>query len=59
RLQKEIIRIESALKGIEKKLSNQKFLDNAAPDVVEKEKSKKHDWEINLTKLKEIYNNLI
>jgi valyl-tRNA synthetase len=46
RLQKELIRIESALKGIEKKLSNQKFLDNAAPDVVEKEKSKKHDWEI-------------
>lgn len=59
RLQKEIIRIESALKGIEKKLSNQKFLDNAAPDVVEKEKSKKLDWEINLAKLKEIYNNLI
>jgi valyl-tRNA synthetase len=58
RLQKEIIRIESALKGIEKKLSNQKFLDNAAPDVVEKEKSKKLDWEINLAKLKEIYNNL-
>ncbi len=58
RLEKEITRLESALTGINKKLSNDKFINNAAPEVVEKERSKKHDWEINLAKLKDIYNNL-
>jgi valyl-tRNA synthetase len=58
RLQKEITRLESALSGIEKKLSNEKFINNAAPEVVEKERIKKHDWETNLAKLKEIYESL-
>jgi len=58
RLQKEIVRLENALSGIEKKLSNEKFVNNAAPEVVEKERTKKHDWEINLSKLKEILESL-
>jgi valyl-tRNA synthetase len=58
RLQKEITRFEDALVGINKKLSNEKFVQNAAPDVVEKERTKKQDWEMNLEKLKEILNNL-
>jgi len=54
RLQKEIARLEKSLEGIEKKLSNEKFVKNAAPEVVEKERMKKIDCELNLKKLKEI-----
>lgn len=52
RLQKEITRLEGSLAGINKKLSNEKFVNNAAPEVVEKERTKKKDWESNLKKLK-------
>lgn len=58
RLQKEITRLEGSLVGIEKKLSNEKFVANAAPEVVEKERAKKRDWQENLNKLKEILDNL-
>lgn len=58
RLQKEITRLEGSLAGIEKKLSNEKFIANAASDVVEKERAKQRDWLENLNKLKEILNNL-
>jgi valyl-tRNA synthetase len=58
RLKKEIERMETSLAGINKKLSNEKFVQNAAPEVVEKERSKKLDWELNLNKLKEILINL-
>jgi len=58
RLQKEITRLEGSLAGIEKKLSNEKFIANAAYDVVEKERAKQRDWLENLNKLKEILNNL-
>jgi valyl-tRNA synthetase len=44
--------------GIDKKLSNEKFINNASPEVVEKERTKKKDWEANLNKLKEILSNL-
>ncbi len=54
RIQKEIQRIEGALNGVTKKLSNESFVKNAPADVVEKERQKKHDWELNLSKLKEI-----
>ena len=54
RLQKEIARLESALAGINKKLSNEKFIQNAASEVVERERTKKRNWETNLQKLKEI-----
>ncbi len=58
RLQKEITRLEDAVISINKKLSNEKFVNNAAPEVVEKERIKKKDWETNLAKLKEILSNL-
>jgi valyl-tRNA synthetase len=54
RLQKEILRLEGALSGINKKLSNEKFVANAAPDVVERERTKQADWISNLEKLNEI-----
>jgi valyl-tRNA synthetase len=57
-LQKEITRLEGSLSGIEKKLSNEKFVNNAPAEVVEKEKAKKRDWQENLGKLKEILSNL-
>ena len=59
RLQKEITRLEGALTGINKKLSNEKFIQNAAQDVVEREKMKKRDWETSLEKLKENLKSLI
>jgi len=54
RLQKEITRLEGSLIGIGKKLSNEKFVNNAPVEVVEKEKKKKEDWQNNLTKLKSL-----
>jgi valyl-tRNA synthetase len=58
RLQKEITRLEGSLAGIEKKLSNEKFVSGAPADVVEKERTKHRDWQENLGKLKEILDNL-
>ena len=43
RLRKEITRLEGALAGIYKKLSNEKFVKNAAPEVVDRERTKKQD----------------
>jgi valyl-tRNA synthetase len=54
RLNKEIKRLEGMLVGVNKKLSNEKFVKNAPGEVVEKEKAKKTDWENSLTKLKTI-----
>ena len=58
RLQKEITRLEGSLAGIEKKLSNEKFVNGAPAEVVEKERTKQRDWQENLRKLKEILENL-
>jgi valyl-tRNA synthetase len=58
RLQKEITRLEGSLAGIEKKLSNEKFINGAPAEVVEKERAKQRDWQENLRKLKEILENL-
>ena len=58
RIQKEIDRLEGSLKGIEKKLSNENFLKNAAKEVVEKEKQKQADWQNNLQLLKNNLSNL-
>ena len=55
RLQKEISRLEGVLGGIQKKLCNEKFVNNAAADVVEKERMKKKDVEANLLKVREIF----
>ena len=58
RLEKEIKRLEGSLIGIEKKLANKKFVNNAPKEVVEKEKTKQRDWTENLNKLREILSNL-
>jgi len=53
RIQKEIARLEGFLKGINGKLNNAGFVNNAPDDVVEKEKKKKADTEDSLGKLRE------
>ncbi|HSL89200.1 MAG TPA: class I tRNA ligase family protein, partial [Ignavibacteriaceae bacterium] len=58
KLQKEITRLEGSLTGIERKLSNEKFVANAAPEVVEKERVKQKEWVENINKLKEILESL-
>ncbi|MFH1196657.1 MAG: valine--tRNA ligase [bacterium] len=58
RIEKEIARLEGLLNGVTKKLSNANFVDKAPADVVEKEKIKKHDWEISIGKLKSILEDL-
>ncbi len=58
RLEKEIKRIENSLNGITKKLENEKFINNAPTEVVEKEKAKQRDWTNNLEKFKEMLSNL-
>ncbi|MCB2203769.1 valine--tRNA ligase [bacterium] len=44
RLEKEIGRISGLLKGIDSKLGNAKFLDNAPADVVERERDKQNNF---------------
>jgi len=58
RIQKEITRFENSLVGIGKKLSNEKFLQNAAPEIVERERTKQKEWQENIKKLKEILTDL-
>ena len=58
RLEKEIKRLEGSLAGIEKKLNNEKFVNNAPQEVVEKEKTKMKEWTSNINKLNELLSNL-
>ncbi len=58
RIEKEIQRLEGGLKGVNSKLTNEKFVANAPSDVVEKEKAKKSEWEEKITKLKEFLKEL-
>lgn len=58
RLEKEITRLEGALAGVNKKLSNKNFTDKAPKDVVDKETAKKKDWEESLEKFKAILTDL-
>ena len=51
KLEKEIQRLNGMLIGVEKKLSNEKFVNNAPADVVENEKRKKEDWKNSIEKL--------
>ncbi|MEX2363875.1 MAG: valine--tRNA ligase, partial [Balneolaceae bacterium] len=53
RIQKEIERLEGFLKGIEGKLSNTGFVNNAPANVVEMEEKKKSDTQESLAKLRE------
>jgi valyl-tRNA synthetase len=52
RQQKELDKLEKALSGIEKKLQNAKFLDNAPAEVVESEKQKQADYATTAGRLK-------
>ncbi len=52
RIEKEITRLEGALKGVDKKLANERFVNNAPAEIVEKERAKKKNWEDMLMKLK-------
>ena len=54
KLEKEIQRLNGMLIGVEKKLSNEKFVNNAPADVVENEKRKKEDWKNSIEKLESI-----
>src|SRR5690606_33978555 len=49
---KEIENLEKYLKGIDSKLSNQKFIENAPPELIAGEKDKKKDTEEKLEKLR-------
>jgi valyl-tRNA synthetase len=51
RMQKEITRLQGAIAGVEKKLGNASFVQNAKPEVVEVERQKLRDWSDALDKL--------
>jgi len=58
RIEKEINRLEGFLKSINGKLNNEKFVNNAPDEVVERERKKKSDTETNLSKLKKILSDM-
>jgi valyl-tRNA synthetase len=52
RLEKEIARLESAVEGIRKKLSNSQFVDRAPQEVVQKEREKMENFHSSIDKLR-------
>jgi len=58
RIGKELSRLKGAMIGVEKKLSNEKFVNNAPKEVVEKEKLKKADWKTKIEKLEQFLKDL-
>ncbi|MCS6906200.1 MAG: valine--tRNA ligase [Bacteroidia bacterium] len=58
KLQQEIEYTEGFLEIVNKKLNNSKFLENAKPEVVEREKQKQKDAQAKLAALKEILQGL-
>jgi valyl-tRNA synthetase len=50
KLEDEISKTRALLEGVERKLSNEKFLNGAKPEVIEKEKSKKKEFEEKIDK---------
>ncbi len=50
KLEEEISKARGQLEGVERKLSNEKFLNGAKPEVIEKEKSKKKEFEEKIEK---------
>jgi valyl-tRNA synthetase len=58
RIEDEIERLQGFLKSVNKKLANQQFIDNAPEEVVQRERDKKTDTEMNLKKLQEILKEL-
>jgi valyl-tRNA synthetase len=58
RIENEIRKTEGFLKSVEGKLSNQKFVENAPDDVVDRERQKKADALSDIEKLKQSLENL-
>ena len=58
RIEKEIIYLKGFLKSVDSKLSNERFVANAKPEIVDNERSKKADAEIKLQALSESLKNL-
>ncbi len=58
RLEKEIARLEGNIRGCENKLNNEKFVNNAAPEVVQNEREKLASMQESLKKNKENLANL-
>jgi len=58
RIENEIRKTEGFLKSVEGKLSNEKFVENAPDDVVERERQKKADALSDIEKLKQTLENL-
>ena len=52
-LLKDLAHLERFLTSVEKKLSNERFVQNAKPEVVETEKKKKADAEAKIKAIKE------
>jgi len=52
RIESEIERLESQINSIKKKLDNEKFVQNALPEIVENERKKFNDWTLAVEKLK-------
>ena len=52
-LQKDLDYLRGFLSSVEKKLSNEKFVNNAKPEVVEVEKKKKEDAEAKIRAIEE------
>jgi valyl-tRNA synthetase len=53
KIQKEIEYLQGFMKSVDAKLSNEKFVNNAKPDLVEKERQKKADAEAKISVLLE------
>ncbi len=51
RLTKEVDRLRNAVTGVEKKLDNASFIQNANPDIVEAERQKHRDWNDAIVKI--------
>ncbi len=51
RLTKEVERLRNAVAGVEKKLTNESFVNNAKPEVVEAERQKQRDWSDAIAKI--------
>ena len=58
RIQREIKKAEGFLKNVEGKLSNEKFVENAPDEVVERERQKKADAESDIKLLRQTLENL-
>jgi len=50
KLEDEIVKAKGLLEGVERKLSNEKFLSGAKPEIIDKEKSKKREFEEKIEK---------